>query len=201
MLNVFDAFLGNAQELIITNAKLAWRDSALTESGNFSEKESSSLPYNPASSKSITEWLLGALRERLTLLQAQRQRCRYCQEIYTPYENLGRFACTYHPGYPDYHTHRFTCCNGIEVGRGCRKCDHTPDSAPRNGLRWTPETGLIKIPYYLINYLHCREESIVPELFHNEDDPARSYVLVSRVQHPGGAPPPLPLDDGPSEPQ
>lgn len=187
MQNVFDAFLEGAQELISTNVKLAWRDSALAEDRTFSQKETS-LPYNPLSTKSMTDWLLTTLNDRINLLKSHEQRCRYCHEIYTPFENLGRFACTYHPGFQDYDSRALTCCGSVELARGCRKCDHTPESAPRTGLRWTAENGLIKIPYYLVNYLHCREESIVPELFLNEDDPARSYLLVSRVQHPDGPP-------------
>jgi len=73
-----------------------------------------------------------AHRNTQDLLNVNTRRCSYCSRTYSERDNIGQWKCSFHPGVleiahsANWHhmRHRWSCCDRIDNGQGCVRCDH-----------------------------------------------------------------------------
>lgn len=165
--NVFDSFLSARDNRSEINGEEAWQGvirSFRTE-----------LPYDPKSFSSILQYLQTTLRIELELLNKQ-DLCAYCQRYFQRKFNFGRHQCAYHPYTKDG---EYLCCGRTLGEPGCQRADHRAMRRPSNTI-WTQEEHTVKIPTLLQRQLSIPETSI-EKMVKNAEDPARDYLIVSRV--------------------
>jgi hypothetical protein len=176
--NIFDGFLATRTVQNGSTSKAAWRsaESTTMQENGGDDDISDKLSYNRHSAISMQTWIYTELSPHLHFLD-QAQRCAYCHESYIPRENIGQFRCTYHPQLG--RAGRYGCCGSGDGAHGCMLCDHSPE---RTSPRWSIANYRIQLPYLLLPHFAVRDDSLVPELWHNEEDPARNYVFVERIR-------------------
>lgn len=178
--NLFDPFLERQRERQIGSTRDFWQGAHGHAAGRDQlNAESIVLPYDPAQRSSVRAWIGETLKQHLEFLQ-QTQPCAYCRELYNSWENIGTLHCSYHPGF--FVDGAFTCCRGSSARLGCRRCDHS-SQMQQGGARWDDHTALMKVPSALIGEFKTPQHSLLPALACNNSlDPARSYVVVLRIE-------------------
>ena len=185
--NLFDTFLNSRQQTTnISSAALKEKlPSNWREGGSFIT-QSTKLAYDPNDRESRTRYLCNSLAKEINYLQCKRL-CRICKTPFRGYENIGRHACAYHPGFVQGHV--MSCCGKHISTHGCQGCDHIPEPDPIQLLiqkqppqsQWNSNNLLTRIPQDLVDSLPGIEKNVIPLLFEEEEDPVRSYLLVQRV--------------------
>lgn len=115
----------------------------------------------------------------------EKDRCRFCLQVYTRGSNLGHHRCSYHPD-PGSDPVRHRCCGALKntgygFMRGCVPCDHTSQDSLHDFVRWTEQTVFVEIPAVVKGFLHIPDDSVV----HREEypnEPNRTKLKITRVR-------------------
>jgi hypothetical protein len=167
--NLFDSFLLYSSTRREVNQEQAW------QSIGSNRRQMGELLYDPTSPGSIVRYLEKELAPQLKLLERQ-ERCAHCRRPYQPKNNFGKHGCFYHPLTYDG---KNRCCGKPLGSVGCQRGDHRSRLREQDTL-WTWTDNTILLPYHLAPRWRVPAQAIVKTEL-NHTDPARSYLIVSRV--------------------
>lgn len=109
--------------------------------------------------------------EHLSSLQV----CCYCNRTFAESENMGRWACAYHPGQlfsgPTFSGYRYNCCGQSPEQSGCLSCDHSTVRIYESAYGFV----FMSLPSYVINAA-CMKNSMPPPDAIIYEEPAEMWV-------------------------
>jgi hypothetical protein len=172
---VFDTFLDEEAARRDVDSESAWQGHRIGR-----DVELAYDPKLPSSVIAYIERTVGA--EKLAELGV-RLTCAQCGVPYYEKDNIGKFQCAYHTlsAVPQLYG-KHPCCERPTGSPGCRTADHRAQLRERNML-WTAKDCTVRIPSILASRykIDINDPDVVRGIATSEKDPARSYLIVSRV--------------------
>lgn len=171
---VFDSFLDGKVSGQEINAQQEWQ--------GVSRAANTGLPYDPARHHTMIDYVDRQVGPELLAQLGARLVCAQCGIPFHEKNNIGKFQCTYHPLPVVLLRNPHPCCGQPAGSAGCRTGDHRAQTGQGTAL-WTRDDCTVRIPRVLAARYHIDESDpgVVLAVATDSKDPARSYLIVSRV--------------------